>query len=247
MRTSFMNLKTLPLVAALLIVSCKKNEDAVSSETAKPDSSTIITSDSVKANHSKETSQTIKADFYAYEEIGDYLYLLIKENGKTESFVTQVVNKGLNRGDLVEIKWKKGQIEIAGDDNRKEDSKILVSVKKIKDGALSMFKQRYTKPVKYTFGQDLDLSNEERDNIYNQVQYYLANTRNKLLLLHLKNSEELTYSIEERNEQGKDYIVLGVGVEFENRFSVAQWLYIDQRNGDLYEYDLPNDKLVPFN
>lgn len=172
-----MNLKTLPLVAALLIVSCKKNKDAVSSETAKPNSSAIITSDSVKANHSKETSQTIKADFYAYEEIGDYLYLLIKENGKTESFVTQAVNKDANRGDLVEIKWKKGQIEIAGDDNRKEDSKILVSVKKIKDGALSMFKQRYTKPVKYTFGQDLDLSNEERDNIYNQVQYYLANTR----------------------------------------------------------------------
>ena len=72
---------------------------------------------------------------------------------------------------------EKGHIDIAGDNDRKEDSKMLVSVKKIKDGALSLFKQRYTKPVKYTFGQDLDLSNEERDNIYNSVQYYLANTK----------------------------------------------------------------------
>jgi len=246
MRTSFMNLKTLPLVAVLLIVSCKKNEGTVSSE-AKPDSSAIIASDSIKVNHPKNTGQMITADFYTYEEIGDYLYLLIKDNGKIESFVTQAVDKDLNRGDQVEVKWKKGQIEIAGDNDRKEDSKMLVSVKKTKDGALSLFKQRYTKPVKYTFGQDLDLSNEERDNIYNNVQYYLANTKNKLLLLHLKKNEELTYSIEERNEQGKDYIVLGLGVEFENRFSVAQWLYIDQRNGDLYEYDLPNDNLVPFN
>ncbi|MCL1670048.1 hypothetical protein M2T82_18450 [Elizabethkingia ursingii] len=246
MRTSFMNLKTLPLVAVLLIVSCKKNEGTVSSE-AKPDSSAIIASDSIKVNHPKNTGQMITADFYAYEEIGDYLYLLIKDNGKIESFVTQAVDKDLNRGDQVEVKWKKGQIEIAGDNDRKEDSKMLVSVKKVKDGALSLFKQRYTKPVKYTFGQDLDLSNEERDDIYNNVQYYLANTKNKLLLLHLKKNEELTYSIEERNEQGKDYIVLGLGMEFENRFSVAQWLYIDQRNGDLYEYDLPNDKLVPFN
>ncbi|MCL1665075.1 DUF4105 domain-containing protein [Elizabethkingia ursingii] len=241
-----MNLKTLPLVAALLIVSCKKNEGVVPLET-KPDSSAIIASDSIKVNHPKNTGQVITGDFYAYEEIGDYLYLLIKDNGKTESFVTQAVDKDLNRGDQVEVKWKKGHIEISGDNDRKEDSKMLVSVKKIKDGALSLFKQRYTKPVKYTFGQDLDLSNEERDNIYNNVQYYLANTKNKLLLLHLKKNEELTYSIEERNEQGKDYIVLGLGTEFENRFSVAQWLYIDQRNGDLYEYDLPNDKLVPFN
>ncbi|WP_181727978.1 hypothetical protein [Elizabethkingia bruuniana] len=242
-----MNLKTLPLVAALFIVSCKKNDGAVPSETAKPDSSAAMASDSIKVDHPKSTGQMITADFYDYEEIGDYLYLLIKDNGKTESFVAQAVDKDLNRGDLVEVKWKKGHIEIAGDNDRKEDRKMLVSVKKIKDGALSLFKQRYTKPVKYTFGQDLDLSNEERDDIYNNVQYYLANTRNKLLLLHLKNNEELTYSIEERNEQGKDYIVLGLGIEFENRFSVAQWLYIDQRNGDLYEYDLPNDKLVPFN
>ena len=103
---------------------------------------------------------------------------------------------------------EKGHIEIAGDDNRKEESKILVSVKKIKDGALSMFKQRYTKPVKYTFGQDLDLSNEERDDIYNDVQYYLANTRNKLLLLHLKNNEELTYSIILKSEMNKAKIIL---------------------------------------
>ena len=49
----------------------------------------------------------ITADFYDYEEIGDYLYLLIKDNGKTESFVAQAVDKDLNRGDLVEVKWKK--------------------------------------------------------------------------------------------------------------------------------------------
>lgn len=120
-----MNLKTLPLVAALLIVSCKKNKDAVSSETAKPNSSAIITSDSVKANHSKETSQTIKADFYAYEEIGDYLYLLIKENGKTESFVTQAVNKDLNRGDLVEIKWKKVRLKLPETITVKKTAKYL--------------------------------------------------------------------------------------------------------------------------
>lgn len=60
----------------------------------------------------------------------------------------------------------------------------------------------------------------------------------------MKNSPIL---LKKRNEQGKRLYCFRSGDKFENRFSVAQWLYIDQRNGDLYEYDLPNDKLVPFN
>jgi len=55
-----MNLKTLPLVAVLLVVSCKKNDGAVPSETAKPDSSAVIASDSIKVNNPKNTGQAVK-------------------------------------------------------------------------------------------------------------------------------------------------------------------------------------------
>ncbi|MCL1685495.1 hypothetical protein M2U08_03855 [Elizabethkingia meningoseptica] len=243
MKNDFMNLKTASFAAIFFIISCKKNEPAVSLKPAQ-DSVTRVSDFAKVVNH--KNNQLITSAFYDYEEIGDYLYLIVKDNGETEDFVVQNVDKSLNRGDIVEVKWKKGNIEIAGDDNKKKEEKILVSVKKIKDGALSLFKLQYKKPVKFTYATDFDITDKEKDEIYNQVQYYLANTKNKLLQLEIKENTELTYSIEEQDEKGKNYIVLGIGKEFENRFSVIQWLYIDKQNGKLYEYDLPNDKLIPF-
>ena len=56
----------------------------------------------------------------------------------------------------------------------------------------------------------------------------------------------LTYSIEDGEKSGRSYTILGISNEFENRTSIIQWLYLDNENRKLYEYDLGNDKLIEF-
>lgn len=58
------------------------------------------------------------------------------------------------------------------------------------------------------------------------------------------NNETLEFSIEEQTKNDRTYIVLGIGKTQEHKFTVMQWIYIDQETKKIYEYDLPNDKLV---
>ena len=62
----------------------------------------------------------------------------------------------------------------------------------------------------------------------------------------IKTKEQLEYSIEERIENNRDYEMLGIGYTFEHRFSIMQWIYIDRETKQIYEYDLPNERLIAF-
>ena len=52
--------------------------------------------------------------------------------------------------------------------------------------------------------------------------------------------------IEKRTENNRDYDLLGIGYMFEHRFNVMQWIYIENVNYRIFEYDLPNEKLTEF-
>ncbi|MCI3938381.1 hypothetical protein MQX03_14355 [Chryseobacterium aahli] len=67
-----------------------------------------------------------------------------------------------------------------------------------------------------------------------------------MVKLSLKDKIDLAYSVEKQTKDNKEYYVLGIYTESEHKISTFQWLYIDPENDKIYEYDLPNDKLIYF-
>lgn len=155
-------------------------------------------------------------------------------------------DRSLLRGDVCEIEWKKDTIYIAGDGEPPKIANWLVSVKKIEDGNVSKFRKEYKKELKYHWFEENNYSNNYLDEIYLLAEYYIANSKNKLIKNAINSKDQLEYSLEMRTENNKDYEMLGIGYTFENRFSIMQWIYIDRETKQIYEYDLPNEKLIAF-
>ncbi|GAA4757111.1 hypothetical protein GCM10023230_00930 [Flavobacterium hankyongi] len=57
---------------------------------------------------------------------------------------------------------------------------------------------------------------------------------------------KIEYSIEDNIKDGKEYYMIGIYDNSNNQNSIIQWLYIEPEEFTIYEYDLPNDKLIKF-
>ncbi|CAI2768786.1 hypothetical protein [Flavobacterium collinsii] len=186
-------------------------------------------------------------EFSDYNDDGDYTSLFAKKGDELYSFVNDKnEDRSLLRGDICEIQWKKDTIYVAGDGETPMLEDWLISVRKIKDGNVSKMRKEYKKEFKYHWSKEDDYSKGFLDKIYLLTEYYIANSKNELLQLHIKNKEQISYSIENQKRENKDFTVMGIGYEFEKRFTIIQWLYYDGDTDKLYEYDLGNDKLNEF-
>lgn len=186
-------------------------------------------------------------EFVAYNDDGDYSYIQVKKGDESYGFVNDKNEaRSLLRGDICEIQWKKDTIYIAGDGETPMLEDWLVSVNKIKDGNVSKLRKEQKTEFKYHWSEQENYSQGFLDDIYLVTEYYIANSKNKLLQLHLKSKEQINYSIENRKRENRDFTVMGIGYEFENRTNIFQWLYYDTENHKLYEYDLGNDELNEF-
>lgn len=78
------------------------------------------------------------------------------------------------------------------------------------------------------------------------MEYYLTQTTNPLLRLAVNSKDELTYSIESKTRDDRGYTVIGIAPIGPNGATIVQWLYVDEESDKLYEYNLPEDKLIAF-
>lgn len=183
--------------------------------------------------------------FESYNDNGDYMLLNAKKGKDFYSFINDKNDdRSLLQGDICEIEWKKDTIFIAGDGETPEISDWLVSINKIKDGNVSKFRKEYKKELKYHWFDENNYAQNYLDEIYLLAEYYIANSKNKLIKQAIKNKDPIEYSIEERTENNRVYKVLGIGYTFEHHFTIMQWIYIDRETKQIYEYDLPNEKLI---
>lgn len=210
----------------------------------------------IKSTQTKVNKYQIKAkntslftdnfEFEYYNDNGDYMWLHAKKDKDNYGFVNDNNDlRNLLRGDICEIKWKKDTIFIAGDGETPEIATWLVAIKKIQDGNVSKFRKEYKKELKYHYSNE-NYSQSGLDELYLSAEYYIANSKNKLIQLAIQNKEQLEYSIEDRTENDRSYKVLGIGYTFEHRFTIMQWVYIDVETQKIYEYDLGNEKLIAF-
>jgi hypothetical protein len=196
-------------------------------------------------HNTAEQHATMK--FVNYNDDGDYFLLIAQKGDSTYSFINNNdENRSLNRGDLIEVTWKKGTITIAGDGDTPADADMLISVKKTGDGPVSKFRNSYGKKIKYTWPEDESYSQSYLDNLYRLVEYYLSNTKVPLLQHHINKKDDLSYSVEQQLKGNREYTTIGIATTNEHSVNTIQWLYYDNEHDKLFEYDLPSDALVEF-
>ncbi|QXV63832.1 hypothetical protein INP83_12015 [Mucilaginibacter sp. 21P] len=196
----------------------------------------------------KQLAHTTQMTFIKYADDGDYFQLIAHRGDSTFSFIAETdINGRLNRGDQIQISWKDGTVTIPGDDDVETPARLLLHIKKIGNGPVSMFRMAYDKKLKYTWPTDENFTSSYLDKLYLLIEYYLSKTSNSLLQLAIKNQDQLTYSIESKERNSRNYRVIGIAPIGPNGAKVVQWLYIDDEEDDqIYEYDLGEDRLVPF-
>lgn len=150
-----------------------------------------------------------------------------------------------NKGDVMQVTWKMDSVWIAGEGDKLEMTEWLVDIKKIKDGKVSLFKKNYKKDIKLIYQKEL--SNDYYNYLYKKIQYYLANTTNELVKTNLySKNTQLVFMIDTDDEKnGKKYTSIGIATDHEDHTQVFKWLYLSE-DEELFEYDLPNDKLIKF-
>ncbi|KEY18746.1 hypothetical protein [Kaistella antarctica] len=236
------------LMLSFALQSC---ENKTSESKQKVTIQDTLKSTSIKAdeNQIKEKTPKIFTDpfeFVYYNDNGDYRWLYAKKGKDTYSFVNDNNDqRNLRRGDICEIKWKKDTIYIAGDGETPQIEDWLIAIKKTQDGKVSKFRKEYKKELKYHYSDDI-YSKSGLDDLYVLAEFYIANSKNKLIQSAIQKKEQLEYSIESRTENNKYYQVLGIGYTFEHRFTIMQWIYIDIETQKIYEYDIANEKLIEF-
>ena len=188
------------------------------------------------------------AEFVEFNDGGDYSYVVIKKDNKTIALTTnEALASDYTRGDIFNVKWKMDSVFIAGDGERLDFTEWFVSAEKVKDGSVTLFRKKHKKPIRYYWSGDEEYSTAYKDYLYTLVEYYLANSKIELVKSNIESPDaNLIYSIEDGEKNGRSYTVLGISNEFEHRTSIIQWLYLDNENRKLYEYDLGNDKLIEF-
>lgn len=192
-------------------------------------------------------SAKIILEFIDYNDDGDYFLLNGKKGRIPYSFINDKNEKrDLLRGDIVEITWKWDTIYIAGDGETPELAEWIISIKKIKDGNVSDFRKRYPEKIQHSVNEDDNFSSEFKDKLYSLVEYYLANSKKEAVKQSIRNRDDLSFSIEERNENGTEYIALGIYTHSDGQPKIIQWLWYSPNTDMLFEYDHNRDKLTPF-
>lgn len=255
-------MKQLYFLALLTVLfSCKENKETTSENLNKDiskDSTTVKEIDNslnlnLKSDLRPEEKLQLEevyndaVEFINFDGNGDYALFTVQKNKKVISLYTDLADaKSFKRGDLLDLAWKMDTIYEAGEGEKLEFAEWLVNVKKVKDGNVSLFRKKHPKPIKY-FTEKNDFTDYFKDYLYEQVEFYLANSKNELVKTAIKDPKaDLSYSIEEKEREGHSYYLLGISNDFEHHTNIIQWLYLDSENRKLFEYDLPNDKLIPF-
>lgn len=236
------------LFLALVMLSCENKTDKQKGTSIQKNENTDTIS--ISENGDKDLNSEVFKDIFIFENYDDnydYMQLNAKRGRGFYSFINDNNDdRSLLKGDVCEIQWKKDTIYIAGDGETPELADWVISVKKIKDGKVSLFRKEYKKQLKYHWTEENNYSQGYLDELYLLAEYYIANSKNKLIKQAINAKDPIEYSVEMRTEKDRDYEVLGIGNTFENRFTIMQWIYIDRENKKIYEYDLPNEKLIEF-
>lgn len=219
----------LPLIVSMLFYACKENSQH---------NAAIISQDKTHQNYNVNI-HVDTLEFLNLKDSGTYLVIIARDQQNKYAFISEKKNNDaeFSLGDSCIITWQDTlHTSIIPDKN-------ILSIRNMKRGIVHNFKSIYPKPIKYHFYENI-YSKNFLDSLYILVEYYIALSSNPLLQLSIKNQEELSYSIEEKNLNGIPHQMIGIGVSSEHKFNVMQWIYVNIHNQSIKEYDIAGDRII---
>ncbi|WP_294670102.1 hypothetical protein [uncultured Fluviicola sp.] len=237
------------ILSISVLYSCSNDQKTSSPAPARKMTSELIKDHFQNKKQFDKTPESSKVvlEFIDYNDDGDYFLLNAKKGRILYSFINDKnEDRSLLRGDLVEITWKWDTIYIAGDGETPELAEWIVSIKKMKDGKISVFRKQYPEKMPYSVIGDDNLTSEFKDKLYSLVEYYLANSKKESVKQCIRNKQELSFTIEDRDEKEPSYIALGIYGQSDGQSKIIQWLWYSPNTDMLFEYDQNHDKLTPF-
>lgn len=229
--------------------SCTNDQSSSNPATTKKKTSAQLKDhfQNKKQSDKNPKSAKIILEFIDYNDDGDYFLLNAKKGKTLYSFINDKnEDRSLLRGDLVEITWKWDTIYIAGNGETPELAEWIISIKKIRDGNASVFRKQYPEKIPYSVIGDDNLTSEFKDKLYSLVEYYLANSKKESMKQCIRNNQELSFTIEDRDEKEPSYIALGIYAHSDGQSKIIQWLWYSPNTDMLFECDQNPDKLTPF-
>ncbi|WP_313189128.1 hypothetical protein [Sphingobacterium sp.] len=188
--------------------------------------------------------------FKEYNDDGDIALFFVQEGKKSWQLVFMAKkepSKDLLRGDIIEVLWKVEEIKnIDGD--LMEINQVLLDYTKLKDGKVHAFRRTYPNLLQYVKSPDLQLTDAFLAYLSAYLEYYLAYSNQPLIkeILKEKDQAKMIYQIDEITFEGRPYMVIGLGTDNDNKQNILEWLYVDNENRKLYEYDIINQRLIEF-
>ena len=188
--------------------------------------------------------------FKEFNDDGDIALFFVQEGKKSWPMVfraEKVPSIDLLRGDTVEVIWK--AMEIRNIDNDLMDiNQVLLDYSKLKDGKVHALRRTYPNILQYVKSPNLNLTDSYLAYLTDYLEYYLAYSKQPLIkeILKEKENTKMFYQIDEITFEDRPYMVIGLGISQDNKQNILQWLYIDNENRKLYEYDIINQKLKEF-
>lgn len=234
------------LVLTITAIHSCRNE-APSPAPAQKKTSALIREQFDSPAKKKPISSKVIFEFIDYNDDGDYFLLNAKKGNTLYSFINDKnEDRSLLRGDLVEITWKSDTIYIAGDGETPELAEWITFIRKIRDGKVSNFRKQYPEKIPCSIIGNEDFSSGFKDKLYSLVEYYLANSTKQAVQEIILSKKTLSFSLEERNENGTEYIAIGIDAGRDRQAKTVQWLWYSPDADMLFEYDHNRNKLTPF-
>jgi|SRR5690606_14292911 len=188
--------------------------------------------------------------FKEYNDEGDIALFFVQEGNKSWPMVFMAKkepSKDLLRGDIIEVLWKEEEIKnIDGD--LMEINQVLLDYTKLMDGKVHALRSTYPNLLQYAKSPDLQLTDAYLAYVTAYLEYYLSYSNQPLIkeILKKKDQAKMIYQIDEITFEDRPYMVIGLGTDQDNKQNILQWLYIDNENRKLYEYDIINQRLIEF-
>lgn len=188
--------------------------------------------------------------FKEYNDDGDIALFYVQEGNKSWPMVFKAKNEpstDLLRGDIVEVVWKKEKLRNM-DNDLMDINQVLLDYSKLKDGKVHALRRNHPNLLQYDKSSELKLTDSYLAYLTAYLEYYIAYSTQPLIkeILKEKGQAEMIYQVNEITFKNRPYMVISLETNHENKQSVIQWLYIDNENRKLYEYDIFNEKLIEF-
>lgn len=110
---------------------------------------TIVKQSHTPQTRSEQHTHIDQMNFVEYLDDGDYFQILARKGDSIFSFINDIDdNRNINRGDPIQVKWKRESITVPGDNESKMPADILLDLRKTGDGPVSRFRKTYGMKLK---------------------------------------------------------------------------------------------------